>query len=407
MEQNLVLQVLLNRVGGVAWTNYFCIAVVVASTWLSKLPTANGQSTTTLMELWSIENPITTFNENTDTFAMDYGIHADIVVSDNLRVEILARNCAHPRLGTTEGILLESINGHGDHVFTIDPQIMSQNENVFGYNTDDEGHRWGEVELCLRYMLWTGPTSDPYALEVNFLETLLTLYIDLTKGFSITDFAIEFERDGRNNIILRDDYDVFAYLCDPITQEVVNTTVVRQGQIVTVCVEVEERAIQEGIYLEGVQEFSWIREYDDEFNLTQVVIENGAPSPDGLTDYACVPGMIICDFQSILKAIYFMAPGDVYGVGWATLTFTTLDDEDNTPTRRAQSLQQQEQATERSLQLQQAAPEGTSGFGLSLDVVPSQERGQIATSGAVFTNPKAIIDSMLLWFASSLLIITS
>ena len=351
------------------------------------VPTSNGQRmmSTNFEDLWSIGAPTLTFDPVSTTFEMNYGIHTDRTISENLRVDILGPDCAYPKLGTTEGIVLDSLatsgTQFGRHVFRIETQVMAQNDILFSYSTDPLQPKQGEIDLCLRSMLWTGPVTDPNALEVNYLETLLTLYIDLTAGFTISDVSVSFRDRGDATTIESNTYEVEGYFCNPLTHERVDYEVVQQGGLVTVCVETGEQALKENIYLEGIQTFSWFREFET-FNLTQAAIEDSIAANNGLTFYECTPGSIICHFQSILMADFYRSKGEVYGIGMAKLTFGANDDvDDGSGAGRVRSLQQQRKLQSgRVLQL-----EGT-GFDLVVNVAPLDEAPSLTqTAGGVAT----------------------
>jgi hypothetical protein len=368
---------------------------IVATILLWRTPTAYGSSH--LQELWNLTEPTTTFYELTNTFVMEYDLHEDLVVSDSLRVDILYPDfpdCTYPALGTADGIVYETFetldSNIGRHTFEIDPQTLSTNERLFNYTTDE-----AEVYLCLRSALWTGPPSDPEAREIKALEVVVTLYIDLTAGFQVDEFVVEFKDNGESDLILMDEYVVFAYRCDPTTLEESGIDVVRQGMLVTVCVEIEERAINDGIFLKGVDSFTWIREYPS-YNVTQIVIEDMA-AYNGLAMYSCLEGIIVCDFHSILVADFFLSAGQVTGYGMAHLTFGSLDDDDTTTTSaeggRVRQLlelpphqQDEEQQQEEKYQtpferMLQQDPAST--FGFEMGVTPVNDRPGLARTAGV------------------------
>jgi hypothetical protein len=70
---------------------------------------------------------------------------------------------------------------------TLDPAVISDNSLL--YSEDTTGSRvTAEIRFCVRFGLFT---TGPTALEVNFLETLVTLTVDLTDGFKMGSIAVE------------------------------------------------------------------------------------------------------------------------------------------------------------------------------------------------------------------------
>jgi len=122
-----------------------------------------------------------------------------------------------------------------------------------------------------------------------------------------TDFALEHfritEKDnldpGRNSIIERKDYDMTVYLCNPLTRKRVYTKRINQGEVRSICSEIEnpEVAAREGIVLGRIDYFFWNRD-NGIFNPTQHAVQDGVGSNDGLSFCDCKPGSTICTMQS-------------------------------------------------------------------------------------------------------------
>jgi hypothetical protein len=82
------------------------------------------------------------------------------------------------------------------------------------------------------------------------------------------------------------------------------------GSQLSVCVTPNEKAQNEGLGLASLDSFTWIREdVQNGGRVEQVAIENGAPYGNGLTTMQC--DFNLCQFQSILKADFFVQAGNI------------------------------------------------------------------------------------------------
>jgi hypothetical protein len=85
-----------------------------------------------------------------------------------------------------------------------------------------------------------------------------------------------------------------------------------QGGKLRVCVTPREDAVAGGIFMRAIDNFYWTRE-----SIYQPAItphQQAAP----LTRIECEPGMLVCAFETLLRAAFFYRPGrvDGYGIGW-------------------------------------------------------------------------------------------
>mmetsp|Transcript_14133 Transcript_14133/g.31685 ORF Transcript_14133/g.31685 Transcript_14133/m.31685 type:complete len:442 (+) Transcript_14133:1-1326(+) len=366
------------------------VAIAIAFSLASNVNVAEGEQLETEMaEYWAIEIPTVSLEDQSTTFTMDYGIGDWIVTPDNVRVDILTKDCSYPKL--TDGVVQESLTATGEHVFQIDLQTMAQNDDIYSNETPGEA----QVDLCLRYMLWTGPESDADSIEVNYLETILTLEIDLTAGFEISAIEVAMKDSGTGNAVERDDFTVQGYLCDPNTRERINTKEFNQGSLVTICVEIEERATRDGIFLDQVDEFKFVRQIGT-FNLTQVAVENGQAASDGLTYYDCPPGSIVCMFQSMLYASFFMTSGEIFGEGTATMGFASLPEEDGGGTESGER--------RRALE-QRRALQGGSSFEITIPIEPLDDtRPPLKTAGGMVLSGVTRAEMILVVIACALIL---
>lgn len=112
-----------------------------------------------------------------------------------------------------------------------------------------------------------------------------------------------------------------------------------QGALISVCVAPDDAAWTDGIRMNGITKFDWIRNdlnTDEQTALTgalnslseikQSAIENGNKASNGLTSYkrdTCEGSQNFCTFASILFADFYISQGAVSGIGNAKLAFKT------------------------------------------------------------------------------------
>jgi hypothetical protein len=89
-----------------------------------------------------------------------------------------------------------------------------------------------------------------------------------------------------------------------------------QGDETRVCVELAQASKDEGLYLDRIHWFYFVREDPQEVKQWSIVMDS-KESPDQLTGFNCLRGEEICAFNTILRADYYAWPGVgiVRGIG--------------------------------------------------------------------------------------------
>ena len=205
-------------------------------------------------------------------------------------------------------------------VAAFDPQKVSA--SVIYNDTSVTGQASAEIRFCMRFGLWTteamGVTTP---VEVNFLETLVTLTVDLTDGFEIG--AINVAPKNRLVRTANQAYEVRGYECNANNfDELTGTAKDRprnQGEIIHVCVTPEAEAKTDGIFMRSVDKFEFTRGT----TIRQAAIEDNEPAGNLLTTYtpADCEGALVCRFSTILFAQFYATPGEVSGAGTASMQF--------------------------------------------------------------------------------------
>ena len=223
------------------------------------------------------------------------------------------------------------------------------------------------IDFCIRSSLGytTAPAGVGYQ-EVNFIETLVKIEYDMSAGFEVEAFSVA-PKDRELTTISETYEDALeAYLCiasqhpeydaathletvtlpDGVTSHtrpkrltdynaVGGTKKFNQGALINVCVKVKDEFILQGILLNGLTSFSWVRSGGSTFDqdvggsgsggntITQPAIVASNPAGNFLTSYNSAPCIdsTYCDFASVLFAQFYNTPGTVSGSGDANLKF--------------------------------------------------------------------------------------
>ena len=248
---------------------------------------------------------------------------------------------------------------------TIDSETISENSLL--YSEDTTGSQVSaEIRFCVRFGLHTKSATS---VEVNFLETLVTLNVDLTDGFQIGSIAVE----PRDRLVRTANqvYLVEAYRCttaeeDGLPVKESDETAINQGTVVRVCVMPDEDARADGITMRSVDDFTWSRSFPNTVNQPAIVGRNVVARND-LTTLDCNPGDLYCSFETILFAAFYTTAGAVAGSGVASMQFGTTNNGIGRRLRgEEQRMLQDDDAAaaaefELDFDVNQASPYGTSG----------------------------------------------
>jgi len=248
-------------------------------------------------------------------------------------------------------------------IAAFNPQTVT---NSLIYNdTSRNGQASAQIRFCMRFGLWT--TRDmgvKTPVEVNFLETLVTLTVNLTDGFEIG--AINVAPKNRLVRTANQAYEVRGYECtadsfDELTGEA-KTRARNQGEIIHVCVTPEDQAKTDGIFMRSIDNFAFTRGT----TIRQSAIETNKPAGNLLTTYtpSQCKGAEVCRFSTILFAQFYATPGTVSGQGTASMQFGNS----------AQRTRRQLRAEERDLQEAAADPAGAAEFDLNFEVAQAEAK---------------------------------
>jgi hypothetical protein len=281
---------------------------------------------------------LTTVNEKPQ--CLDWGSGDDCAITDEGFLDFLCEDtvsfdtgnsakdscfqCGFCTESPTRSPLTGGDNMNQDVAITIDldPTSISQNSNIYSEDTT-VGAVTAEIRFCLRFELHT-PNYLETSVEVNFLETIVTLTVDLSDGFEIGSIAVE----PKDRLVRTANqiYRVRAYQCgvdqEELTQPQKDATRV-QGSVIKVCVTPDDEARGDGIFMRSIDSFSFIRDQTADNPVEQVAIENQLAAANLLTSYdddQC-KGILVCHFSTILFANFYTSVGSVDGTGIASMQF--------------------------------------------------------------------------------------
>jgi hypothetical protein len=285
-----------------------------------------ARSESTLEEKWAIgKNP--TFTYDSLDFTLTFAI-TDFILAGQAKYTMYTKKCKEGGtvLGKSSGLTGQALDDTNnlkrvetvtmDQQATIsisvDPATITSNAAVYS-ESDKPGAVTATVEFCVRFGLWT----DDSTAEVNFLETVITLDVDLSEGFKIASITVQ----PKDKLVrtAAQAYLVEGYVCTDEETKGDLSAIRNQGAQIRVCVRPDEEARNDGIYMRRIDSFEWKR--DSPAPITQAAVVNGKPASNTLTDLFCTSGELVCNFVSILFASFYATPGAVTGSGVASLQF--------------------------------------------------------------------------------------
>ena len=313
-----------------------------------KHPNPNRKLRASLQQKWNLTNPEVTYSKyqfnlvyTTSDFIQDgwvsYKLYDSVLCGEGGGGNDITSSSNNGVTGgqnylTTTGLIAKSSTpyvygpasgeGYRDYLLSlnIEPKHIGTSP-IYTEPTRSDGSIVGEITFCARFSLWNRDDfdeADTSAIEINFQETVMTIYVDLTDGFDIEDIGL---KPKQSNETANIGCEVFAYHCDRNNDRLAENGALKyQGEEMRVCVEATEESIQNGLYIDRIYNFTWIRDdfNDGTIDVSQTaIVPDALPANNGLTSVECIPGSIICAFTTILKADFFRFHGRVNGTGLA------------------------------------------------------------------------------------------
>jgi hypothetical protein len=259
--------------------------------------------------------------------------HLDFEISDYITSEtmishtVMDRTCTNSYAGAgllhTRGLRLPIANRRQKVgvALWIDPDRIAEDTDSIYTDEDDGVTSAASVDFCLRFGLFTPPSTPGGAQEVNYMEVIVKFDADLSDGFEIG--TINLEPRDRCEKEAQEAYEVEGYFCEDGTEDtpILTRPVLNQGQFVKVCVRPVQRALDQGVRLRQIRDFTWTLQADTGTGIQQIAVQDASPSLDGLTELHCTSGYAVCHFETLLYASFFATNGVVTGRGVADMQF--------------------------------------------------------------------------------------
>lgn len=420
-----------------------------------------------LRQKWNMDEPIIGYVSSTNTFHLDFNTTNStgwMIEHTNVQEEFYDENCKDDGSGFVEYVIPEglthpnttdkpymqvnSTSNTAYMTFQVNTTILANDVNVYSVVDEAEASEmgwqdkidYGRMRFCVRSALGYGGANNSASLqsqiqdyqfkEVNFIESLITIFYDLSANFTVAAFNVE-PKERLETTVSKDTYGLIAWLCNrsdtfvnstydlaplrsmppAIDEGYTNVTdnpdenpqakYFNQGALITVCVAPDDAAWIDGIRLDGITEFDWLRNdlnttaensdtdttpgsvagdyllYGSDAQITQNAITASGPAGNQLTSYidSTCKEAVYCHFSSILFADFYLARGVVSGSGSATLVFATV-------TRRERRLGEPEEEWEEARKLQES--ESPFDIAVPLDITPDGPGGLRTAGGAAF-----------------------
>jgi hypothetical protein len=155
--------------------------------------------------------------------------------------------------------------------------------------------------------------------SINFYETDVTINVDLTANFTLTEINVSRIVVGNETTAEAElDYPVEAYICLDDNSEVENPEPLTQGSTLQVCVKIDDTVVTENVLVEDILTF--VISQPEELTTDSETITNTVS--DLLTDKECRESGI-CNVKTQLQSKFFTeaSPGDLRVDGVAILAF--------------------------------------------------------------------------------------
>jgi hypothetical protein len=310
---------------------------------------AQGRGLQSLAQKWNITDPVFTYDGL--HFDLDYQV-TDFINDNMVTYSVWNRECQEGGISVSNTVLSSSKElltgdayvaggGLGERILAIDVDLeaatITTDQNIYSEDTTP-GSVTAQIDFCVRFSLQTD--TSPNEIEVNFLETLVTLYVDLSDGFEIGEVSVAPKIkviNTANQVYLIDGYQCDAFGVELDAAALAATR--NQGSVIKVCVEPDQEARESGIYMRSIDSFTFIRS-DVTPPIEQPAITGpNTASNNGLTAVTCSRGLAQCWFETILFAAFYASPGSVGGEGVGSMQFG-----DSPTGRRLRALQEEEAA---------------------------------------------------------------
>jgi len=289
-------------------------------------------------------------------------------------------------------------DGSGERLIKVnanlDPSVMVDSP-LYHKKSDKRG----TIEYCLRFSIYSEDRDSPNAMEVNFLENIVTLDISLDGDFELDVKLAE------GDAVVQQAYQDIAtegYLCDSDDNimAVEEARAKSQGETVRICVSPTKESLALGAIIENIEEFTFYQG-----TTKQVAIEpnTGGVAAGPLTVISCQPGWTVCAFETLLNAKFFQEPGVVTGEGYVFLGLG--NGEEGGSVARVRTRGRNLQYDPYSKSADELLAERATGFRMDITIMPVEKLnledqvGYGSTATRVLTTPMVLLLSIIPFLA--------
>ena len=257
--------------------------------------------------------PVIAFNDTNEEseVVFKYNFTGTLTASKLLEVNLYQSDC----ITVADGSLafVEAINGDE---LDIDLDIIQETiSNSVHYR--DVNLTNAVIGFCLR-VDYNYIDNDNITESVNFYETNVTINVDLTANFTLTEITADRTAADNEAANADLDYPVEAYICVDDNSEVASPTALTQGSFLQVCIKIDDTVVTENVLVEDILLFV-VSQPDGTATDSRPIVDAQA---DPLTDKVCREGGI-CNVKTQLPSKFFtdLNPSDLRVDGIAILAF--------------------------------------------------------------------------------------
>lgn len=315
---------------------------------------SSASSGYSLAQKWNLEDPA--FNYTDKTFQLTYLFSDFIGAADQTKPTLYLFDCKDESKNEDnkyggDALALKATNGaispSGASNYTKNKQelvevelkpaklVEAKESDIFNDSDPDSA----TVKFCLRFSLCTADCAlveGGNAYEVNFLESQITLDVSLKGTFEVKGISVEPKDKIKRTA--NQEYKLRAFQCDgkdPATTRGIEYTAgtepsFAQGDVITVCVQPENDALSDNIYMKEVEKFEYelvAEAADVNQDVKQLAIDTTSSNERGmmygLSEIDECRGTRACVIKTILFATFYTRKGTVTGTGTATMQFGT------------------------------------------------------------------------------------
>ena len=266
-----------------------------------------------LAQKWNISDP--TFDHESISFDMDYLV-SDFILDTMADYSIWDVGCEEGGYPLSNDIInvvmstqpgfVQNAAGTGNRIIELDLELGSEEivkEPRIYTDVIIDGKAKAIVEFCVRFKL----TLPGGGLEVNFLESLVTLYVDLTDGFSIGNLIVSPKIVAAETA--NQGYEVDTFFCkpdgSPFSKEEASAPWL-PASLLRICVVPTQESLDEGVLMRAIESFYFFRSDEMGNTLLQDAIVNRRVAANGLTEGLNCGAGTHCIFSSLIKADFYM-----------------------------------------------------------------------------------------------------